>query len=581
MDTYLWTTTALAGKQPLRGVRKGFRRTLTGFRRDESGVLEKPMVATLLCMLAVGGIGIDVVRHERDRTYLQYTLDRAVLAAADLDQPLAPEEVVFDYLTKAGLEEYYSTPETEVSPTSKRVSASVDADFETHWMKFANFTGDLPLTASATAEESIGNVEISLVLDVSGSMGSNKRLVNLKKAAKDFVQTMANNTEPDKMSISIVPYSTQVSLPDALIDQLNTSADSQYSNCINFSASDYNTTAISTLQQYERTMHFSVWGSSDYRTKTRYVAQAVCASHQDNPERTVLMLQDNVTTLQDYIDDFEAGENTSLDIGMKWGVALLDPTMQPLISNLTTGTAPLVAPKFANRPVSHSDHETLKVVVLMTDGENTYQPYIHDDYREGGSTVWYNTVGKVYSTYDATRSGSKKYYWHDISDSGWYDHPYGAGSYTKTEDVCTSWRSNGSCRNWTTKTTVVDEPGNASNVSELSYADLFADTSLQYIYYYLFYDWMDYYAARDKWYYDVYESVEANAKDSRTLAICEAAKDAGIVVFTIGFEAPSAGQAVLAECASSDSHYYDVKGLEISDAFASIASAIRQLRLTE
>ena len=58
-------------------------------------------------------------------------------------------------------------------------------------------------------------------------------------------------------------------------------------------------------------------------------------------------------------------------------------------------------------------------------------------------------------------------------------------------------------------------------------------------------------------------------------AICEAAKDAGIIVFTIGFEAPRSGQAILRECASSDSHFYDVEGLEIADAFASIASAIR------
>ena len=63
--------------------------------------------------------------------------------------------------------------------------------------------------------ESIGNVEISLVLDVSGSMRNNNRLVNLKRAAKEFVQTMDDNTEDGKMSISIVPYSTQVSMPAA------------------------------------------------------------------------------------------------------------------------------------------------------------------------------------------------------------------------------------------------------------------------------------------------------------------------------------------------------------------------------
>ena len=83
------------------------------------------------------------------------------------------------------------------------------------------------------------------------------------------------------------------------------------------------------------------------------------------------------------------------------------------------------------------------------------------------------------------------------------------------------------------------------------------------------------------WYNRLYSYVGDSTKDSRTLAVCDAAKEKGIVVFTIGFEAPWRGQQVLQQCASSASHYYDVDGLEISDAFASIASAIRQLRLTE
>ncbi|MCH2250248.1 MAG: hypothetical protein MK042_10675, partial [Cognatishimia sp.] len=79
----------------------------------------------------------------------------------------------------------------------------------------------------------------------------------------------------------------------------------------------------------------------------------------------------------------------------------------------------------------------------------------------------------------------------------------------------------------------------------------------------------------------VFDSVGGSEKNERTEDICEEAKEAGIVVFTIGFEAPSSGQAVLKDCASSDSHYFDVQGLEISDAFSAIASSIRQLRLTQ
>lgn len=555
---------------------RDLRQSATRFRTDESGILEKPMIMTLLCMVAVGGIGIDIVHHERDRTNIQYTLDRAVLAAADLDQQEAdPEIVVLDYMTKAGLGEYHTTvPDPVVLPTQRKVTAEVDAEFDPLWLKFANYDQALPLRARSKAEESIGKVEISLVLDVSGSMGSNSRLTNLKVAAKEFIETMDANTEEDNMSISIVPYSTQVSMPEEFMTHLNRSDEHDYSYCLNFDAADYNTTELSTSDTYEQTMHFSISNRRDYRTKSRHVERAVCASHDDNPERTSILFEDDVQTLKDYIDDFEATDNTSLDIGMKWGVALLDPSVQPIISDMATGEGAPIAEKFANRPVAYSDNETIKVVVLMTDGENTSQYYVNDGYRKGKSTVWYNTDANVYSTYDNNRSGTKKYYWHNTNT--WVDHPYGNGSYTET--YCTGTVYNGNCYYGSWKTRTVDEPGTAE---ELTYTDLFADTTLQYIFYDLFYDWMNYYDARDKWYYDVYNSVNASAKNNRTSAICEAAKDAGIIVFTIGFEAPRSGQSVLRDCASSDSHFYDVEGLEISDAFASIASAIRQLRLTE
>ena len=137
------------------------------FRSDESGVLLKPMIAFLLSMVAVGGIGIDLMRMERDRTILQYTLDRAVLAAADLDQPLPPDVVVQDYLNKANLSEYYQPPIAETGIGYKRVESTIDTTFETQWLDFSGGQ-DMPLYANSRAEESIDGLEISLVLDVSG-----------------------------------------------------------------------------------------------------------------------------------------------------------------------------------------------------------------------------------------------------------------------------------------------------------------------------------------------------------------------------------------------------------------------------
>lgn len=78
-----------------------------------------------------------------------------------------------------------------------------------------------------------------------------------------------------------------------------------------------------------------------------------------------------------------------------------------------------------------------------------------------------------------------------------------------------------------------------------------------------------------------YEHANPNPSDVNLRAICDAARAADIVVFTIGFEAPSGGQEVMRYCATTDAHYYDVDGLEIAQAFENIARAINQLRLIQ
>ena len=75
---------------------------------------------------------------------------------------------------------------------------------------------------------------------------------------------------------------------------------------------------------------------------------------------------------------------------------------------------------------------------------------------------------------------------------------------------------------------------------------------------------------------------------SRTLRLCTAAKSRGVVIFTIGFEIDRIDTAsgrerareLMGGCASSPTHYFDVKSVSIAEAFANIASQIEQLRLT-
>ena len=61
--------------------KRALRSELSRFARDESGNLVVFGVYVFVMIFMVAGIGIDLMRLERDRADLQYTLDRAVLIA--------------------------------------------------------------------------------------------------------------------------------------------------------------------------------------------------------------------------------------------------------------------------------------------------------------------------------------------------------------------------------------------------------------------------------------------------------------------------------------------------------------------
>ena len=73
----------------------------------------------------------------------------------------------------------------------------------------------------------------------------------------------------------------------------------------------------------------------------------------------------------------------------------------------------------------------------------------------------------------------------------------------------------------------------------------------------------------------------SSSGDPSAARICTAAKDNGILIWSIGFEVTDHGAGVMENCASSPSHFFRVEGVEIADAFSTIAHTLNQLRLTQ
>lgn len=79
-------------------------------------------------------------------------------------------------------------------------------------------------------------------------------------------------------------------------------------------------------------------------------------------------------------------------------------------------------------------------------------------------------------------------------------------------------------------------------------------------------------------------SYAAEALDNLTSQSCTAIKAKGIIIYTIGFQAPagSVAETVLKGCATDAAHYYNTNtGSDINGAFVSIGQQLRTLRLTQ
>ncbi|WP_170519824.1 TadE/TadG family type IV pilus assembly protein [Ruegeria atlantica] len=533
--------------------RKGVRH----FASDESGALTIFALFMFLCIIATVGMGIDYMRFENKRADLQYTLDRSVLAAADLDQKGEPESVVRSYLETAGLLEHVTSINVVNDVGYREVSATALSEFPTQFMHLSG-VDTLSAPAASTAEESVGLAEISIAMDVSTSID----LPALKAATKSIISQIGwkNDTWSNEISFSLIPYSSQVNAGADLLKYYNLDRFHHHSHCVNFIDNEFSKPDLSLTRVLEQTAHF------DPYTETKEpIEHPVCPIRAGS---AILPFQNNETVLHDYVDGLTKlanpviDEDSGLDNGANWGLILLDPGTQPVIENLATPVAKggdgIVPETFDNRPLPYNSN-VLKVLILVSDGDNTDQHMLNPSMRTTMSDIWYNEDADRFSVYQS--NGTPMYWW--PHDNSWQDHAYGDGN-----SRCTTKGSKTECVN-------EDEPGKAV---QLSYVQLLKNVSLEYIENNIFTQSP---SAYGQWEASAFSKKESTAKDQRTKHVCKAAKDEGVIVFSVSVNAPANGKKVLENCASSASHYYDASAPDLTNAFTSIASSVRMLRLTQ
>ncbi len=312
-------------------------------------------MAGLLLIMASGG-AIDFSRATSLATKLQSGIDSGALAAAALNQTGDANDVVTAYVLANLESSNLNVDELSLNVTFNETINSREVYVTASYQLPTLFLGIFGIDAITVQRDSeaidlIQDIEISLVLDVSGSMSGSK-INELRQAASEFVEWMFSQN-PDRTSISVIPYNGGVRLPSEVNEYLvaGPASYSARSGCLEHGL-DY----VTDIELPADGLDWLEWigtpqvglENSSY-CPSRYAAEAVFVSSNEG-------------SLLSLIDDLFASGQTGLDVAAGWGLRALSPQWRGLLGS-----------DFADRPADFGGDDTVKVLILMTDGAITSQ----------------------------------------------------------------------------------------------------------------------------------------------------------------------------------------------------------------
>ena len=566
---------------------------MRAFVKDERGGLLPFVLVTFGTMVLMGAMAVNTVRIEHMRSVTQSVLDICVLNAAAQRQTLEPRAVLDDCLVKHGFDGTVTEFKAEVG-RKKTVTATATARVESLFLPTERVYS---LTTTSEASEELSNLEIVLALDMSDSMlglstDPIKPVDAMKVAAKEFVSTMLADDTQGRVQITLLPYSGHVNLGAEVAAKLNVTTapvtqsggpDVSEMRCFDLPDAEFGTTAFDPAVARPALGFADVNGATTQTNPPRYLepnngTRAVARTQDATCEtgwiagttyNNIIRLPDfaanrilpdtvekRIEALQAKIDQLTTTGKTSVNLGMRYALAMLDPAMNPVFSRFVAeGKMPASSAQF---PLPFNDPSSIKVIVLMTDGANIDEWRLKPSYERGTSPFWIGNDGR-YSWHNPARTGTAQYW---VPHLGlWQDVP---------------WRN-------------ADNTG--APARQLDYQELWSRLKLQYV------TWQ--FHARSVSSLSTTAAIrargEANVaafneyatlltkatKDDQLTRTCNAARAAGVQVYTIGYNTGSLLSEVLAACARTPAQAKAATPADISQVFAEIALNITKLRLEQ
>lgn len=340
------------------------------------------MSVLMLPIIGVLGAGYDFMSVTTQSIKLRTTLESATLAAATLSNTSDIEGVVADYVDSnvaldANLRRSLRYKTEDISPpddiNTRTVKVTASASFVTTFLKIFNIR-ELPVEVETTASQAAGNLEISMVLDISASMNGAK-FRNMKTAAKEFVTTIINDSAEDTVSINMIPFAGTVNVGPDMFNRFvvrRSRAITRPPRTVYRSFSGGRRDVATARFRFGRPTQCLEYASRDYGINLLPLASRSQFpdflqrngryTYCPDNDNSILFNSKSESDLHDKIDDFSLAFGTGMDVGALWGLKALSPSFRGILGG-----------DFSQRPAAFDVRETTKVMVIMTDGAITGQ----------------------------------------------------------------------------------------------------------------------------------------------------------------------------------------------------------------
>jgi Flp pilus assembly protein TadG len=326
------------------------RKNAKRFGRDERGNFTIMLALAAVPVFVSVGAAIDMIRYNDAQTHVQASLDAGALAAAagkkltDAER-IAAAEKTFDANMASGAAASYGVT-ANFKIIDEKIVSTAAMKMPTSFMAVAGIT---EMNGTAKAEVNIltdKKAEVALVLDYSGSMedpvGGKVKYVAMREAAKSLVDDLAK-TDPDKVKFGLVPFSHQVytTMPSNFVvggtggSWTGCTQDRRYP----FNLSDSTPSNSDNNSKWNQPMapEHAAWGCNGYAPRNL----------------KTIDLTDNFKGVTNQLDIMKPYAWTHIALGVEFGYHLLSPN-----APYTSGA-------------SYNDKETMKFMVVLTDGMQT------------------------------------------------------------------------------------------------------------------------------------------------------------------------------------------------------------------